>query len=218
MIAFLWLASSAMDGWVHAATAQPLAPPPDETVEVFFGTGSLGSYATDGVLPVFPWLHAGAVIWLNDRVGVAVRHARGARLEFSNEVSFGLRPHRYSHSGSRTSHFSTVTTRYRVVLDTGVSLTFGIGAQFNGSTETRLLRREIWVPIESLDEADRRALRPLGQIDERMRRPWGKELALEMLFGRRLSEHVGIASGLLLQGNWRREVKAEAVVLVSFWR
>ena len=199
-----------------SVAAQPLPPPADRGLELFFGIGSLGSYAATGALRAFPWLHAGAAMWLSDSLGVALRYTHGVGSAFSDEVAFGLKPHRYLYSGTRKSRFSTVTTRYRVILDNRLSLTMGIGAQLTGSTKTRLLRREIWVPITSLSDADRSSLRPLGEIDERIRRPWGQGLALEMLVGRRFSQRMGVTGGVLLQGDWRKDVKYQVVVLADF--
>lgn len=209
----LWLvlgvALTVGTGW---AGAQPLAA--KERLEVFGGVGTLGNSDRFRTVPVVPWMHIGATLWIAEGWGVAARHARTGDVAFSGVFAYA--GHRYRESGTRQYEYWTTTARYRVALDSGLELSLGVGAQLSGGAERNLARRELESPIESLSEAERAALLPVGDIGETARGSWGQGVAIEMLFGRRVSDRARVAGGIVFQGDWGKGVGYEVVLLTEF--
>ena len=196
-IAALFVAASG----VSPVPAQPVAVQPDERLELFLGAGGLAHYNEGLYVPPFPAVyHLGGVLWLDERWGIAVRHSRGFGYPF-DPAWYGPR-YQYvaggaGGTGTGTFQYSTVTGRFRVLLDNRIELEMGVGAQLSGAKELHL--------------------RPGGSDGAEWveRDPWGPGLALEMFVGRRLTRRFGIEGGVMLQGDWSDDVKFQPVVLAS---
>ena len=176
--------------------AQPVAVQPDERLDLFLGVGGMAHYNEGLYIPRFPAVyHLGGVLWLDERWGIAARHSRGVGYPF--DPAWYDRRYQDVAGTTGTFHYSTVTGRFRVLLDNRIELHMGVGAQLSGAKELHL--------------------RPGGPDGTEWveRDSWGPGLAVEMLVGRRLTRRFGIKGGVMLQGNWSDDVKFQPVVLAS---
>ena len=165
------------------------------SAELTFGVASLSierffKNRTVGVI------HLGGAVWLSRHWGVGAQHTwtAGDGIVISNEIEL-WRPNTVS--GQEHYRYSIATIRYRAFLRSRWDVAIGIGTRFAGKKERHVLERR---PLENLYQyLTEEELAFYGPTDERTREPWGDPaMAVEMLIGYAISDHLGVMGGLTL--------------------
>ena len=180
----------------------------DERVELAIGIGGLSP--EESKLSRMTRQLGGAV-WFKERWGIAVLYARTTGDGFTGWRSTLL----FDEYVSRGFEYWMSTVRYRAFLNNRVELTLGLGVQLAGVREERVLKWRLR-PVTSprLREAQRTAQ---WTGDDLHREPWGPTLALELLIGRKFSQHVSIGAGLISLADVETAGGIHGVMYAGVW-
>ena len=145
--------------------------------------------------------------------GVAAQHARtsGDGLAFTNPTA-GL----FEESGNVRYEYWMATGRDRGFLNNGVEPIIGLGVHVVGFRERRVQERRPRPNVADLLTEEQSAL--LGRRHERSRERWGgPTLALELLVGKKFSNHVGIGAGSIRLRDLDTVLAVHHVLYASIW-
>ena len=147
-----------------------------DTVELQLGGGYVWDGGNENPAPSLPTYNVGFAVWMSDHWGFAARHVRGPGDDlWDPPYDAGD----YYAAGIGNLRYTTVTTRRRWFMTGGTQLDVGFGLMLNGS-------------YEYINLGKRPGLPPLRMGGGRTRF-FG--LSLELLVGRKLSQHFGIKVG-----------------------
>ena len=181
----------------------------NESVEVSVGIGAL---AAGGTSPYATALHLGGVAWVDKHWGVAAQHARTSGDGFALNRGAGL----FEESGNTRYEYWMATGRYRGFLNNGVELIVGLGVHVVGFRERRVHERRPRPDVAEFLTEEHSAL--LGTRQERSRERWGgPTLALELLVGKKFSNHVGIGAGAIRLRDFDTVLAVHHVLYASIW-